>query len=98
MTCENITMAQFATNLPLYAAGSFMKPSVAKPVVDATVLKGAWDFTSTFTASSGANPFGTDAANGGGGLQTNDPCGVNLFEAVGKQSDSNWSPAKAQTK
>lgn len=75
MTCENITMAQFAANLPLYAIGGLGVTNV----VDATRLEGAWDFMVTFSGSN-ANPFA-----GGASIQDNNPSGMTLFEAMEKQ-------------
>jgi len=80
-TCENITMAQFAANLPLYAAGRGINN-----VVEATGLEGAWDFTVTFAASTSnrGNPFG-GADRTVEGVQDNDPSGMTFFEAMQKQ-------------
>jgi len=77
ISCQNLTMAQFAANLPLYAIPRLG----ANNVVDATGLEGAWDFTLTFSTSNNAgNPFA-----GGAKVQDNDPSGMNLFEAMEKQ-------------
>src|SRR5207247_5292310 len=45
VTCKNITMAQFADQLQMIA-----EPYVRYPVLDATGIIGAWDFTFSFTA------------------------------------------------
>src|SRR5262249_5957103 len=45
VTCQNITMAQFADQLQLIG-GSYIR----YPVTEATGIEGAWDFTFTFSA------------------------------------------------
>ncbi len=89
-TCENITMAQFAAKLPLYAAGRGISN-----VVDATGIEGAWDFTVTFAApgSGRGNPFGT-ATRAVEGAQDNDPSGMTFFEAIEKQLGLKLETAK----
>jgi uncharacterized protein (TIGR03435 family) len=86
MTCQNMTMAQFADQLQSIAG-----PYVHYPVMDATGLEGGWDFTFSYSpipASQlaglrGANPF---AGGGGGGPTASDPVGgTSLFEAFEKQ-------------
>ena len=90
--CQNITMAQFADQLQAIA-GSY----VVHPVVDATGLEGAWDFTLSFSpinpeqlsgllaGARGAAPPG--GAGGPAGLTASDPIGggASLFDAVEKQ-------------
>src|SRR2546427_7592474 len=44
VTCKNITMAQFADQLQMIA-GAYVR----YPVLDATGIIGAWDFTFSFT-------------------------------------------------
>ena len=92
VTCQNMTMAQFADQLL-----SIALPYVHYPVVDATGLEGGWDFTLSFspiTASQLATlrtslpPGGPAGAAGGpgGGANASDPVGgTSLFEAVDKQ-------------
>lgn len=92
VTCQNITMAQFADQLLRLAL-----PYVHYPVVDATGLEGTWDFTLSFspiTASQLANlraslpPGAAAGAAGapGGGANASDPVGgTSLFEALDKQ-------------
>jgi uncharacterized protein (TIGR03435 family) len=79
--CDNINMAQFAANLPVYAAGRGVNN-----VVDATGLEGAWNFTVTFAAagSNRGNPFG-GAAGAAEGAENSDPSGLTFFEAMEKQ-------------
>jgi uncharacterized protein (TIGR03435 family) len=87
-TCQNITMAQFAERLQTIAP-----TYLHYPVLDASGIQGAWDFTLTF---SGVDP---NRAGGGGGRNgtkgggpapaagvLSDPIGgVSLFDAVDKQ-------------
>ena len=88
-TCRNITMAQFADQLRTIA-GSYL----AYPVVDATGLDGAWDFTLSFSPiapqqlsslmagvrvpAGGAAPADVTASDPIGG-------GASLFDAIEKQ-------------
>jgi uncharacterized protein (TIGR03435 family) len=80
-TCQNVTMAQFVEQLQRIA------PSYIRyPVLDATGIDGAWDFTLTFSA---VNP-NRDGGNRGGGLPDagglSDPnLGITLFNAIEKQ-------------
>jgi uncharacterized protein (TIGR03435 family) len=86
VTCQNITMAQFADQLQIIAA-----QYVRYPVLDATGLDGAWDFSFTFSAIPpnqlaglrGAPPAGLAA---GPNVEASDPVGgTSFFEAVEKQ-------------
>jgi uncharacterized protein (TIGR03435 family) len=90
VTCENMTMAQFAENLPLIASGY----TRGATVIDATGLEGKWDFTISFSAAGilngagGARGAGPGAAGGPpAGLQAQEPnnMGVSLYEAIEKQ-------------
>jgi len=90
-TCRNITMAQFADQLQMIG-GSY----TSHPVVDATGLEGAWDFTLSFSpiapaqlsgllaGARGGNPVG---AAGTADITASDPIGggASLFDAVEKQ-------------
>jgi uncharacterized protein (TIGR03435 family) len=91
VTCQNITMAQFADQL-LTIGGNYL----SHPVVDATGLAGAWDFTLSFSpispqqmsgllasARAGAPP----GAAGPADATASDPIGgaATLFDAVEKQ-------------
>ena len=87
VTCTNMTMAQFAENLPIIAGGYF--GDVSRNVLDATGLDGAYDFTFSF---SGASTLPTGRGQSGSGLSANgvpqapDPGGgISLFEALEKQ-------------
>jgi uncharacterized protein (TIGR03435 family) len=84
LTCQNMTMAEFAEQLPRLAGGYFHTS-----VVNSTGLEGAWDFTLSFS--------GVGLVNGGGGRgappqpsgdvnAAPDPNGAfSLFDAVYKQ-------------
>jgi uncharacterized protein (TIGR03435 family) len=63
LTCQNITMAQFADRL------QNMSPELNWPVADATGIEGGWDFTLTFSMSMPVmmGPGPARAAGGGGG-------------------------------
>ena len=90
--CQNITMAQFADQLQTIAASY-----TSYPVVNATGLEGAWDFTLSFSpidparlagllagARGGAPPAG---AAGPADITASDPMGggASLFDAVERQ-------------
>jgi uncharacterized protein (TIGR03435 family) len=87
VTCQNITMAQFADQLQSIAG-----PYVRYPVLDATGLDGAWDFTFNFSAIPpnqlaagfrGAPPPGLAP---GPNVEASDPVGgSSFFDAVEKQ-------------
>jgi uncharacterized protein (TIGR03435 family) len=90
VTCQNMTMAQFAEKLKSIAPGY-----IHTPVLDATGLEGGYDFTLSFS------PAGALQAPGGGGRggsspegppasgeasSASDPNGaITLFEAIEKQ-------------
>jgi uncharacterized protein (TIGR03435 family) len=75
--CQNMTMADFAQDLPVIASGYF--GDVSRNVIDKTGLDGAYDFTFAF---SGASTLSSSAASAG---VASDPTGqVSLFEAVEK--------------
>jgi uncharacterized protein (TIGR03435 family) len=95
LTCQNITMTQFAERL------QGMTSDLSWPVLDATKLEGGWDFTLTFSMGGpmgGPMPMIAMAGGGGGGRggeaapgsaplpAASDPTGgATLFEAVEKQ-------------
>ncbi|HTW65793.1 MAG TPA: TIGR03435 family protein [Bryobacteraceae bacterium] len=84
ITVQNMTMAQFAAKLPVIASGY-----ITSPVVDATGIEGAWDFTLSFSPA-GLDQFVSRSARGGdtaGAVpQASDPSGViPLPEALEKQ-------------
>jgi uncharacterized protein (TIGR03435 family) len=89
--CQNITMAQFADQLQTIA-GTY----VVHPVVDATGLEGAWDFTLSFSPippqqltsmMAGARASLPPGAAGPADNTASDPIGggLSLFDAVEKQ-------------
>jgi len=90
LTCQNITMAQFAEQLQIIGAAY-----IAHPVVDATGLEGGWDFTLSFSPIApaqlagllaGARGAAPPGAIGAGNDTASDPIGgLTLFEAVEKQ-------------
>jgi uncharacterized protein (TIGR03435 family) len=86
ITCQNITMEQFADRLQNMAPGTGLN----WPVLDATGIEGSWDFTLTFSRMAGmmmAPGRGGDAGQPGGGMPaaSNPMGGYTLFEAVEKQ-------------
>jgi len=85
VTCQNMTMAQFAEKLKDIAPGY-----IHSPVLDATGLEGAYDFTLNFS------PAGLERAPTGPGATASGPAdtatvasepngSVTLFEAIDKQ-------------
>jgi uncharacterized protein (TIGR03435 family) len=99
VTCENMTMAQFAEKLQNIAPGY-----IHTPVLDATELEGSWDFSLSFSpagmdrfvASRGGGGGGAGGGGGRGGevsgpavsgaVEASDPSGaVTLFDAIEKQ-------------
>jgi uncharacterized protein (TIGR03435 family) len=81
VTCQNMTLRQFAEDLPRFAGGY-----LHVPVVDASGLEGAWDFTLSFSPSGQANANATSAVTPGSPLGAADPNGaLSLFDAVQRQ-------------
>jgi uncharacterized protein (TIGR03435 family) len=91
VTCQNVTMAQFAELLPTIAPGY-----LHTPVVDATGLEGGWDFTFSFSPAGlfqlnqGRGGEGGGTAGGGAAGSTMPeaslPSGaLSLFDALTKQ-------------
>jgi uncharacterized protein (TIGR03435 family) len=88
ITCQNMTMAQFAIELHNLASGF-----VPAPVVDSTGLTGGYDFTVSFSKAnllrtSIAGP--STAVPSGGGTEAPDPAStglppISLFDALQKQ-------------
>jgi uncharacterized protein (TIGR03435 family) len=75
ISCQNMTMAQFATELHSMAGGY-----LPAPVIDSTGLAGAYDFTLSFSGKKkvlAAPADSNDSSDPGGG--------VSLFDAVQKQ-------------
>ena len=92
VTCQNMTMADFAQELTNLAPGY-----IKTPVVDATGIEGRYDFTLSFSsadltrASAGGGGAGGGAGGGTGGAGgaaagSSDPNGaLSLIDAVNKQ-------------
>jgi uncharacterized protein (TIGR03435 family) len=83
VTCQNMTMAQFAEDLQNIAPGY-----LRLPVADATGLDGAWDFTFNFSPVNLLQaPAGRGGDNvAGSAVTASDPNGaVSLFDALTKQ-------------
>jgi uncharacterized protein (TIGR03435 family) len=85
VTCQNITMAQFADQLQILATNY-----VHYPVLDGTGLEGAWDFSFTYSPIQAAQLAGLRGAPppgaGADGPAASDPVGgTSLFDAVEKQ-------------
>jgi uncharacterized protein (TIGR03435 family) len=89
VTCQNMTMAQFAEKLKNIAPGY-----IHSPVLDSTGLEGGYDFTLSFSPA-GATRVGGGGGRGGEGgppppgdaaAAASDPSGaITLFEAIEKQ-------------
>jgi uncharacterized protein (TIGR03435 family) len=88
VTCQNMTMAQFAAMLPSMAGGY-----IGTPVQDATGLEGGFDFTLSFSGAGiinggggrGSEP-GPMAGGAPGSAAAADPSGgLSLFDALSKQ-------------
>lgn len=88
VTCQNMTMAEFAAKLQDIASGY-----IHSPVLDATGLEGGYDFTLSFSAVGLTRGFGGGGRGGPesapGALDApapSDPNGaITLFDAVEKQ-------------
>jgi uncharacterized protein (TIGR03435 family) len=88
VTCQNITMAQFADRLQGLAPGY-----IRAPVADATGIDGAWDLSVNFSPIGGLQGGGAGrggdpgaGASAGGALAAADPTGaLSLLDALEKQ-------------
>jgi uncharacterized protein (TIGR03435 family) len=88
VTCQNVTMAQFADLLPSIASGY-----VHNEVLDKTGLEGGWDFTLSFSGAGALNGGGEGARKGdgppaqqSGAAEASDPSGgLSLLDAMQKQ-------------
>jgi uncharacterized protein (TIGR03435 family) len=85
ITCQNMTMARFADMLQGLAPGY-----IHAPVVDATGLDGAWDFTLSFSPAGakngGGGRDGAPSGAAGGANAASDPNGaLSLLDALPKQ-------------
>jgi uncharacterized protein (TIGR03435 family) len=80
LTCQNITMAQFADRL------QNMTPELSWPVLDATGIEGGWDFVLTFNRNAGMRGGGRGGDAEGAMPAVSEPTGAfTLFEAIEKQ-------------
>lgn len=80
VTCQDVTMAQFAARLSTFTTEENPILSNFPPVVDATGIEGSYDLTINFT------PPVMAAAGFPGGGPTTDPDGaISIFEALSKQ-------------
>jgi uncharacterized protein (TIGR03435 family) len=84
VTCQNMTMAQLAEDLPRLAGGY-----IKVPVVDASGIDGAFDFSLNFTPIgrlNGPGRAGDAAAAAGATPAAADPSGgLSLFDALSRQ-------------
>lgn len=86
LNCQNMTMAQFVDQIPIFA-GNY----TSYPVLDKTGLEGAWDFTLSFSPINANQLVGLRGAPPppvpGGGVAASDPIGggLSFFDAVEKQ-------------
>jgi uncharacterized protein (TIGR03435 family) len=85
VTCQNITMAQFADQLQMIAG-----PYVNYPVLDGTGIDGAWDFTFSFNLMPPNRLEGLRGTPPGGlpadaGVASDPVGGTSFFDAVQKQ-------------
>jgi uncharacterized protein (TIGR03435 family) len=85
VTCQNVTLAQFAESLG-NVGDVYDRPGTRLPVVDATGLQGAWDLTVTYWQVPGPRANVDDVAN-----RTGSP---NIFEAFEKQLGLKLKKAK----
>ena len=81
LVCRNMTMAQFAEQMPALDTGIWY------PVQDSTGLDGAWDFTLNFDAMARFGTFAIGSATPGASTaEAADPSGLLSFvDAVQKQ-------------
>lgn len=85
VSCQNMTMAQFADLIPGIAPGY-----VRTQVVDATGLEGGWDFTFSFSPAGAVQmsrgPGGEGGAAPGNATEASEPTGaISLFDALTRQ-------------
>ena len=73
VTCQNVTLAQFAQQLQPLVPDEF-----ANPVVDDTGMKGAYDFTLSFSRSG-------DLRTGDAAHPSDPSGGISIFDAINKQ-------------
>ncbi|MGA1984164.1 MAG: TIGR03435 family protein [Acidobacteriaceae bacterium] len=79
VTCLNITMAQFAAQLQTMASGY-----IKSPVIDATGISGAYDFTLSFSTAGQLRTPSPQAAGDDPAAASLPPGGISLFDAINK--------------
>jgi uncharacterized protein (TIGR03435 family) len=80
MTCQNITMAQFAEQIRTRV------PGPGWPVLDSTRIEGGWDVALTYVRAVAANSGGETVQTAGAAPVAADPSGgLTIFEALEKQ-------------
>jgi len=79
ITCQNMTMPEFAKELPRLSRGYFRGE-----VLDATGIEGAYDFTVSFS-SPGVSPAQPAMGAAAGQPVPPDPDGLTIFDALEKQ-------------
>jgi uncharacterized protein (TIGR03435 family) len=89
VTCQNVTVTQFAESLG-NVGDTYDRPGTRLPVVDATGLQGAWDFTVSYWQVPGPRANIDDVAN-----RTGSP---NIFDAFEKQLGLKLKKAKGTRK
>lgn len=82
VTCQNITMAQFAEQLRLIAGGYFFQ---FPPTEDATGLDGKYDFTLSFSAAGGGRGVAAAQSAGGADLPADPSGALSVFDAIKQQ-------------
>jgi uncharacterized protein (TIGR03435 family) len=80
ITCQNITMAQFADQLQILAG-----PYIHYPALDGTGIAGAWDFSFTYSAVPPSELAAAPGAPPAGGAASDPLGGTTLFDALEKQ-------------
>jgi uncharacterized protein (TIGR03435 family) len=86
ITCQNVTMAQFAELLP-NIVGSYFRT----PVADRTGLQGAWDFSINYSPES---VFRTPGAGGAADVASTPTGALSIFEAIEQQLGLKLRPEK----
>jgi uncharacterized protein (TIGR03435 family) len=82
ISCQNMTMSQLTTELSSLASGY-----LPAPVIDATGLDGAYDFTLSFSKQVDLNKPLPTPSNGDASAAASDPSlgAISLFDAMQKQ-------------
>jgi len=98
-TCLNVTMAEFAQQIPQFANGYFVQNPGG--VVDATKLEGAYDITLNYSVAGAVGGGGGgrggngEGAGPGGSPEASDPSSaITLQEAMEKQLGLKLEPQK----